>query len=79
MRTPLGFVTLLVVSRLAFLRNRREQGIVEIALRQQLAMYARQRSKPRLTPLDRVSTKPQRRGLRHGFLRRFRVIQLRAT
>ena len=54
MRTLLSFVTLLVFSGLAFLRGRREQGIVEVALRQQLATYARQRSKPRLTPLDRA-------------------------
>ncbi len=54
MRTLLGFVTLLVFSGLAFLRGRREQVIVEVALRQQLATYARQRSKPRLTPLDRA-------------------------
>ena len=64
MRILLSLVTLLVFSGLAFLRNRREHGIVEIALRQQLATYAQQRSKPRLTPLDRVSTKPQRRGSR---------------
>ena len=54
MRTLLSFVTLLVFSGLAFLRGRREQVIVEVALRQQLATYARQRSKPRLTPLDRA-------------------------
>ena len=54
MRTLLSFVTLLVFSGLAFLRGRREQVIVEVALRQQLATYAWQRSKPRLTPLDRA-------------------------
>lgn len=54
MRTLLSFVTLLVFSGLAFLRGRREPVIVEVALRQQLATYARQRSKPRLTPLDRA-------------------------
>ena len=54
MRTLLSFATLLVFSGLAFLRGRREQVIVEVALRQQLATYARQRSKPRLTPLDRA-------------------------
>jgi transposase InsO family protein len=39
---------------LAFLRSRREQAIVELALRQQLATYAQKRSRPTLTPLDRA-------------------------
>jgi hypothetical protein len=38
-------------SGLGFLRNRTEQIIVELALRQQLTTYARQRSKPRLKRL----------------------------
>ncbi len=48
------FATLLLRCSLAFFRSRREQAIVELVLRQQLAMYAQKRSKPRLTPLDRV-------------------------
>jgi transposase InsO family protein len=35
-------------------RSRREQAIVELALRQQLATYAQTRPRPRLTPLDRA-------------------------
>jgi putative transposase len=54
MRALLNFATLLLRCILAFLRSRREQAIVELALRQQLATYAQKRSKPRLTPLDRV-------------------------
>ena len=48
------FATLLLRCSLAFFRSRREQAIVELVLRQQLATYAQKRSKPRLTPLDRV-------------------------
>ena len=50
----LNFVTLLLSCALAFFRGRREQAIVELALRQQLATYAQKRSKPKLTPLDRA-------------------------
>jgi hypothetical protein len=53
-QVPLNFATLPVRCVLAFLRSRREQAIVELALRQQLATYAQKRSKPRLTPLDRA-------------------------
>jgi hypothetical protein len=38
----------------AFFRSRREQAIVELALRQQLAAYAQARPRPRLTSLDRA-------------------------
>ncbi len=38
----------------AVFRTRREQAIVELALRQQLAIYARRHRRPRLLPLDRV-------------------------
>ena len=54
MRALLNFATLLLHCSLAFVRGRGEQAIVELALRQQLATYAQKRSKPRLTPLDRV-------------------------
>jgi hypothetical protein len=38
---------------LAFFRSREEQTIVELALRQQLAVYAQKRPRPKLSPLDR--------------------------
>jgi putative transposase len=39
---------------LALFRNRHDQAIVELALRQQLAVYAQPRPRPRLSPLDRA-------------------------
>ncbi len=54
MRALLNFAVLLLRCAPAFLRSRRKQAIVELALRQQLATYAQKRSKPRLTPLDRA-------------------------
>ncbi len=54
MRALLNFATLLLRCVLAFFRTRKEQAIVELALRQQLATYAQKQSKPRLTPLDRA-------------------------
>jgi transposase InsO family protein len=54
MRALPNFATLLLRCVLAFFRSRREQAIVELALRQQLATYAQKRSKPRLTRLDRA-------------------------
>jgi transposase InsO family protein len=47
------FVTLLR-SLLALIRSREEQTIVELALRQQLAVYAHHRRRPKLSPLDRA-------------------------
>lgn len=41
-------------SVLALFRSRQEQAIVELALRQQLAVYVHRHSRPRLSPLDRV-------------------------
>ena len=38
----------------ALFRSRNKQAIVELALRQQLATYAHQQTKPRLAPLDRT-------------------------
>jgi hypothetical protein len=35
-------------------RSRKEQAIVELALRQQLAALSQRKSKPKITPLDRV-------------------------
>ncbi len=54
MRALLNFAALLHRCTLAFFHDRNEQAIVELALRQQLATYAQKRSKPRLTPRDRV-------------------------
>jgi transposase InsO family protein len=54
MRALLNFAALPLRCTLAFFRSRKEQAIVELALRQQLAIYALKRSKPGLTPLDRV-------------------------
>jgi hypothetical protein len=40
-------------SSAALFRGREDQAIIELALRQQLAVYARRRPKPRLSPADR--------------------------
>ncbi len=50
----LNLTTLLFCCTAALFRSRKEQVIIEVALRQQLATYAQTRSKPRLTPLDRA-------------------------
>jgi len=54
MQALLRFATLLLRCALAFFRSRRDQTIVELALRQQLATYAQRRPRPRLTSLDRA-------------------------
>ena len=41
-------------SFLALFRSRQDQALVELALRQQLAVYARRDRRPRLSPLDRA-------------------------
>jgi putative transposase len=41
-------------SVLALFRSRRNQALVELALRQQLEIYARRHHRPRLSPLDRA-------------------------
>jgi hypothetical protein len=41
-------------SVLALFRSREDQAIVELALRQQLAVYAHRHRRPRLSPLDRA-------------------------
>jgi hypothetical protein len=38
----------------ALLRSRQEQAIVELALRQQLAIYAHKQPRPQLSPIDRA-------------------------
>ena len=54
MRALLNLATLLLRCSLALFRSRNEQAIVELALRQQLATYAVETTRPRLTPLDRA-------------------------
>jgi transposase InsO family protein len=50
----LRFVAALLRSALAFFRSRESQAIVELALRQQLAVYVHRHPRPRLSPLDRA-------------------------
>lgn len=54
MRPLLKFVMLLLRCLPAFFRNRNEQAIVELALRQQLATFALKGPKPRITLVDRT-------------------------
>jgi len=67
MRALLNLTIALIRCTLAFFRSRNEQAIVELALRQQLATYATEKTRPRLTPLDRTfwvalfRFRPQRR------------------
>jgi transposase InsO family protein len=53
MRALLHFAMLLLCCVPAFFRSRNEQILVELALRQQLAIYAQRRPRPRITPVDR--------------------------
>jgi putative transposase len=54
MRALVNLSVALLYSVLAFFRSREEQAIVELALRQQLATYAHERRRPRLSPFDRT-------------------------
>ncbi len=54
MRALLNLTRALLRCALAFFRNRNEQAIIELALRQQLATYAQQKTRPVLSPLDRA-------------------------
>jgi putative transposase len=54
MRALLNLTTALLRCTLAFFRSHGEQAMVELALRQQLAIYAQNKTKPKLTPLDRT-------------------------
>ena len=54
MRSLVIFAISLLRCLLALFRNRQDQAIVELALRQQLAVYAQGRPRPRLSPLDRA-------------------------
>ncbi len=53
MRALLHFAMLLLRCVPACLRSRNEQAIVELALRQQLAIYAEKGPRPRITRADR--------------------------
>ena len=53
-RVLLIYASIVLRTLPALLRSRREQAIVELALRQQLATYAFKPSRPRLTPVDRA-------------------------
>jgi putative transposase len=54
MRAVAVLLLAILRSLLALLRSRRDQAIVELALRQQLGVYAYQHRRPQLSPLDRV-------------------------
>ena len=54
MQALLRFLALTIRCAPALLRSHSEQAIVELALRQQLATYSQKRSKPKITPRDRV-------------------------
>ena len=54
MRTLVRFAALFLHCIVTFFRNREYQAIVELALRQQLSVYAQGRPRPRLSPLDRA-------------------------
>jgi transposase InsO family protein len=54
MRTLLILLISILRSVVALTRSREEQAIVELALRQQLAVYAQNWPRPRLSPLDRT-------------------------
>ena len=54
MRTLFALSVALLRSLLALLRSREEQTIVELALRQQLAIYDHDRPRPKLSPFDRA-------------------------
>jgi hypothetical protein len=54
MRAFLSLISALLRCALGFFRNRNEQAIVELELRQQLATYAQKRTRLALSPLDRA-------------------------
>jgi hypothetical protein len=54
MRAAATFALAILRSVLALFRSRRDQALVELALRQQLEVYAQRQRRPRLSPLDRV-------------------------
>jgi putative transposase len=54
MRHLLRLTTIFLRYFPAFFRSRNEQALIELALRQQLAIYAQIGSRPRISPLDRA-------------------------
>jgi len=54
MRSLPNFSIALLHSVLALFRIREEQAIIVLALRQQLAIYAQDRARPRLSAFDRA-------------------------
>lgn len=54
LRALLPLVACVLRSTLALFRSREDQAIVEMALRQQLAVYVHGHPRPRLSPLDRA-------------------------
>ena len=54
MNTSVRFSALFLHCILAFFRSHREQAIVNVALQQQLAVYAHDRPRPQLSPFDRT-------------------------
>jgi putative transposase len=54
MQALLHFLALLFRCAPAFFRSQKEQAIVELALRQQLATFSQKKTRPKITPLDRV-------------------------
>jgi hypothetical protein len=54
MHALLHFLALIIRCAPALFRSQKEQAIVELALRQQLATFRQKKSKPKITPLDRV-------------------------
>jgi putative transposase len=54
MRTVARLLFAFFLSVPALFRSREEQAIVELALRQQLAVYVHRQPRPRLSPLDRA-------------------------
>jgi transposase InsO family protein len=54
MRNLVRFISLFRHCIIAFFRSHREQAIVNVALQQQLAVYAQKRPRPKLPPLNRA-------------------------
>src|SRR5258707_15376731 len=54
LKALLTLVASIVRSAVALFRSRENQAIVELALRQQLAVYVHRHPRPRLSPLDRA-------------------------
>jgi hypothetical protein len=52
-RAFIRYASILIASLPALFRSQREQALVELALRQQLAIYAQKQPRPRITNADR--------------------------